>query len=197
MKKSILRLLAIVCIMIIVISSIGCGKKEEKKEVKETMEPYKIYMEWKPKIFEPFGFYNLLSPAEVYHEYCEKGETYAYGEFYTDDFTKFTYFVQVIYNTIWGELRDVNKILTEENGVYKFEDKSLIPVVRKEVSSFDDSSDIEYTDDHMTVSITYDTNENKVSFRCQKVKEDKKTSEEKNDTKESSKDSKKEDSSKK
>lgn len=172
MRKYFKTLLVSTLVLLILVSIVGCKKKEEKSVIKETKKPYELYMEWKSEIFEPYGFSNLVAPAGVYHEYCEKGETYAYGEFYTDDFSKYKYFVERIYNTIWGEVRDVEKILKEDKGVYSFEDKCLIPVPRDKVTEFDEN--IEYTDKHMTVLIEYDKNENKVTIRCQMVEEENK-----------------------
>ena len=170
--KKYFKPLLVILVLLFLVSIVGCKKKEEKPVIKETKKPYTLYMEWNSKIFEPYGFSNLVAPAGVYHEYCEEGETYAYGEFYTDDFSKYKYFVERVYNTVWGEVRDVEKILKENNGVYSFENKCLIPVPRDKVTEFD--GNIEYTDKHMTVLIEYDKNENKVTIRCQMAEEENK-----------------------
>ena len=181
MRKHLTRIFIIMGIILTLTSMSACKNKKETSVPKATMEPYEIFLEWKTEIFEPFGFNNLLKPADVYHEYCEKGETYAYGEFYTDDFNKFTYFFEKIYTNLWGEVRDIKKVLKEENGVYSFEDKCLIPVKKSDENEL--STDIEYTDDHMKVTIEYDSNENKVSFKCQKIVERKDKKEEKKENK--------------
>lgn len=180
MRKSLMRLFIIMGIVLMVGSMSACKNKKKVSEPIATMEPYKFYLEWKSEMFESFGFNNLLSPADVYHEYCEKGETYAYGEFYTDDFNKFTYFFEKIYINLWGEVRDIKKVLKEKDGVYSFEDKCLIPVKKSDEDEL--STDIEYTDQHMKVTVEYDSNENKVSFRCQKIDKTSDTKEKKKET---------------
>lgn len=166
MRRILTRIVIFISIILMLGSVSACEDKKEITEPKVTMEPYKFYLEWKPDIFEEFGFNNLLVPADVYHEYCENGKTYAYGEFYTDDFNKFSSFFEKIYANLWGEIRDVKKVLKEKDGVFSFADKCLIPV-KKDKNDISDS--IEYTDEHMRVTIEYDSNENKVCFRCQKI----------------------------
>ena len=52
-------------------------------------------------------------------------------------------------------------------------------ILRREKEDFSDNS--EYTDEHMKVTVKYDSNENKVSFKCQKLD---KTSDKKEEKKE-------------
>lgn len=181
MRKNLARICIFIGVIIMLGSMSACKKEKETTKPIATMEPYKFYLEWKPEIFEQFGFNDLLVPADVYHEYCEKGKTYVYGEFYTDEFNKFTYFFERVYTTLWGEVRDIEKVLTEKDGVYSFEDKCLIP---KKKDKDDFSNNVEYTDEHMKVTIKYDSAENKVSFKCQKID---KTSDKKAEKKEEKK----------
>ena len=167
-------ILIMLCITIFMITN-----NEKKVELVQapvsTMEPYELYGKWEQKIFEPYGFGEVVLPAEAYHDRCESGEYYAIGTFYTDSITSFQYFFQLIYRVIWGEIYDVTKVMENNNGVYTFQEKCVIPkadIVAKQQETQDGTEEGAYTNfetEYMSVYVEFNTNNNKVTFECRKV----------------------------
>ena len=167
MKKRVV----IITVIIVMACIIGYMVTNSQKKVElvqvplSTMEPYEIYSEWKPELFEEYGFQNLALPADVYHSQIEKGETYLIGTFYTDNRARFDYFFMQIYRVLWGVLYDTTKVLEVKDNVYYFKDKCVIPKIDDGNNELKSSDDKEY----MTVYVEFDQNESKVTFECRKV----------------------------